>query len=419
MDLACLFAILTLSFLYAWVLYNTPILVVGVKRMYRSDSKHKIEGGNWDTLPSVSIVVPVKDEDRVVGRLLKALLELDYPPGKREIIIVEDASMDDSSEICRDFAENHNDCVRFFHRSVSMGKPSALNFGFKHARNDIVAVFDADNVPERDVLLRVAEYFKDPSVAAVQGTTSIINADENMLTKFISYEEAVWLKNYLQGKDVLNLFVPLTGSCQFIRRETSEKVGSWDEHCLAEDLEMSAKITERGFKIRYAPDVISWQEAPSSLSQMIRQRIRWFRGYMEVAIKYGRFLKRLEKRSFDAEVTLMGPYILCLFLANYLISVLFSIFPVEQDPVFVAMSRLTLLLTIAMLLIAGVALICVTKPVTVKNLLWLPFIYAYWSLQCILTTYAFLQVILGRPKAWVKTVKTGSCTKALTRISLE
>lgn len=400
-----------LSVLYVWVLYNTPILVMGVKQMCSLSSKRRNKEMKRDSFPSVSIVVPVKDEEKVIGRLLKALSKLDYPQDKKEIIIVEDASKDKTAEICEEFAEQHPNAVRFYHRSISNGKPSALNFGFKHARNDIVAVFDADNVPEPDALLGAAKYFDDASVAAVQGTTSIMNADENMLTKFISYEEAVWLKNYLQGKDVLNLFVPLTGSCQFIRRETAEKVGSWDENSLAEDLEMSAKMTERGFKIRYAPDIISWQEATSSLTQLIRQRIRWFRGYMEVAVKYGRFLKRLEKRSLDAEVTLMGPFVLTLFLANYFISIATSVFLSHPDPVLVAMSRLTLLLTTVTLLIAGIALMYVTKPRRAKNLLWLPFIYAYWSLQSILTTYAFFQVIFRRPKSWVKTTKTGSCTK--------
>jgi cellulose synthase/poly-beta-1,6-N-acetylglucosamine synthase-like glycosyltransferase len=89
-----------------------------------------------------------------------------------------------------------------------------------------VAVFDADSVPEPDVLIKVAKYFDDPSVAAVQGTTPIFNADENMLTKFISCEKAVWLKIYLQGKDALDLFVPIAGSCQFIRRDVAAKVSN-------------------------------------------------------------------------------------------------------------------------------------------------------------------------------------------------
>jgi cellulose synthase/poly-beta-1,6-N-acetylglucosamine synthase-like glycosyltransferase len=400
-----------LSFLYIWVLYNVPILVVGIKRMRSTSPKFKKEEVNQNSLPSVSIIIPVKDEEQVVGRLLRALLKVDYPPNKKEIIIVEDASKDKTLEICEKFAKQRSNNIKFFHRSVSNGKPSALNFGFKQAKGDIVAVFDADNVPEPDVLMKVAKYFDDPSVAAVQGTTPIINADENMLAKFISYEEAVWLKIYLQGKDALDLFVPIAGSCQFIRRDVAAKVGNWDENCLAEDLDMAAKITERGYRAKYAPDVISWQEAPSSLTQLIKQRTRWLRGHMEVAIKYGRFLRKLEKRNIDAEMTLLGPYVSTLFFVSFLICMHVSVLPVQSNIFLLTISRLNFLLITVTLLVVGIALMYTTKPRKAKNFMWLPFIYAYMSLQSTLTAYAFLQIVFKRPRKWKKTDKTGSCTE--------
>lgn len=174
----------------------------------------------------VSIIVPVKDEEKVVDRLLKALLRLDYPAEKREILIVEDGSTDKTVEICEEYVRQHPGQIRLLHKSLSKGKPSALNYALKHAKGEIVAFFDADNVPERDALKRAVAYFGDPSVAAVQGRLYSLNADENMLTKFVSYEEAVWCEAYLRGKDVLGLFVHLKGSCQFIRRDVkTEKTG--------------------------------------------------------------------------------------------------------------------------------------------------------------------------------------------------
>ena len=402
--------------MYFWVSYNTPIVAIGLKRMRDASlevKKKKTE--EHGELPSMSIVIPVKDEERVIERLLKALLKADYPPEKKEIIIVEDGSKDRTAEICRDYGERYPGLIKYFHRDMSNGKPSALNFGFEHATGEIVAIFDADNVPEPDVFMEVAKYFEDPSVAAVQGTTCIINAEENMLTKFVSYEEAAWLKTFLQGKDTLKLFVPLTGSCQFIRRETAEKVGLWDEDCLAEDLEMAARITEQGYKVRYAPDVVSWQEAPSKMSHLVKQRIRWFRGYMEVAIKYGRFLKHLETKKIDAEITLMGPFVVASFVFSNAFSMYISFFPV-QDGIFVTLTKITMLLTACTLAVAGIALMYATKPLKAKNILWLPFMYLYWSLQCVLTSYAFLQIVFKRPRHWVKTEKTGRSTRNTTEV---
>jgi len=411
MELIYQFFIFLLCLLDMWGWYNAPILAIGIRRMRSNKFGKKEETIGQRSIPTISIVVPVKDEEKVIGRLLKALMELNYPSDKREIIIVEDASRDRTPEICKSFAEQHPTCVKFFHRSVSDGKPSALNFGFKQAQGDIVAVFDADNVPEPNVLLKVVKYFEDPSVAAVQGTTHVINAKDNMLTKLISYEEAGWKENYTQGKDALNLFVPLFGSCQFIRKDVAEKVGNWDEDSLAEDLEMSAKIISKGYNIKYASDVVSWQEAPSNLAHLIKQRMRWYRGFMEVAIKYGRLLKKLERKSFDAELTFIGPYVLILTFASYLVSIFASLLPFQPDPLFIIMTKLFSLGNTIILSLVGIALIYVTKPMRMKNLLWLPFIYAYWSLQGILATYSSLQIIFRRPKKWVKTAKTGSCTE--------
>ena len=402
--------ICVLFFVYVWVLYNVPVLAVGVRHLRRRSLRKKDPRSNPEKLPTFSIVVPVKDEERVVGRLLKALFKLDYPPEKKEIIIVEDGSIDKTPEICREHAKRHPNCIKFIRQPDSNGKPSALNCALKRARGEIVAVFDADNVPEPDVLLRAAEYFEDSSVAAVQGTPCAINADENMLTKFVSYEEAVRFQAYFQGKDVLGLFVPLTGTCQFIRRSVLEEVGGWDEQSLSEDMEMSAKLTQMGHIVRYAPDVRSWQENPASLVQFVKQRSRWFRGCMEVALKYGMLLKDFNRKSIDAEVTLVGPYMLAPCFLGYLLALYTFLVPFESDPVFTVMTQVTTVFSTAALLLVGVALIYVTKPRKTAYLLWLPFIYAYWCLQSFIAASALIQMVLRRPGRWVKTKKTGATT---------
>jgi len=107
---------------YVWVLYNVPVLAVGVKHLRRTSLKKKKTESNPEKLPTFSIVVPVKDEERVVGRLLKALFKLDYPPEKREIIIVEDGSIDKTPKICRKHVKRHPECVKFIRQSKSNGK---------------------------------------------------------------------------------------------------------------------------------------------------------------------------------------------------------------------------------------------------------------------------------------------------------
>ena len=400
-----------LSVIYVYTLYNIPVMVAGVRHLrLLSQKKGTLSPKNEGKLPKVSILVPVKNEEKVIGRLLRALLNLDYPLQKMEIIIVNDGSTDKTVEICEEYAMRYPDRVKLLHRSTSDGKPSALNYGLRHAKGEIVATFDADNVPGSDVLLKAVKFFEDPLTAAVQGTICSINADENTLTKFLSYEEAVRYRVYLQGKDVLKLFVHLAGTCQFIRRSALDEVGGWNKESMTEDIEISAKLVGRGYNIRYVSDIRSWQENPVNVTQLVNQRARWYRGCLETALRYGRLLRKPNRRNIDAEITLTAPCTLTLSFVGFLIGLFASLFPIPYDPVFTFMAQLSTFSFMAILLIVGFALIYVTKPRRIRNLVWLPFIYGYWMVQTFIASYAFIQVVFRRPRKWKKTVRTGVVT---------
>lgn len=392
-----------------WGLYNVPILATGVRDFRKSRQKPQKKILADTLLPTFSIVVPVKNEEKVIGRLLTALSKLNYPVDKKEIVIVEDGSTDKTFDICTNYAKEHVG-MKILHRTFSSGKPSALNWGLEHSKGEIIAVFDADNVPDANVLMVACRYFEDPAVAAVQGKTLSINSKENMLTQFISYEDAVWCEAYLRGKDILNLFVHLKGSCQFIRRGVLEKLEGFNEAVLSEDMELSARLTENNYKIRYASDVVAWQESPSDLKTLFKQRTRWFRGTMEVAFKYGRLMARPNRKNFDVEATLFGPFILIASLIPYL-AMFWAFFTVLPFDVLwsIAVQFAALTTTLTMLL-CGFALVYVTKPRRIKNLLWLPFVYLYWSLQAFIALYAALLIFFRRPRVWGKTSKKGVIT---------
>jgi cellulose synthase/poly-beta-1,6-N-acetylglucosamine synthase-like glycosyltransferase len=402
---------------YSWTLFNLPVLIVGIRKSRRreKDTGRSVERAAFlDDFPKFSVIVPAKDEERVLPRLLDSLFSQSYPKDKVEVIVVEDGSTDHTLEICERYVRDGR--LRLIHAEESHGKPLALNRALEVATGEIVGVFDADSIPEQDVLLNAAKHFQDVSVAALQGRTLTVNSETNMLTKFVSYEEAVWNEGYLQGKEALNLFVHLRGSCQFIRRSLLEKLGGWSERHLSEDMEISARLTEKGYKIKYASDVCSWQETPATIGQMFRQRIRWFRGSMEVALKYGRLIRKPSLKTLDAEATLFAPFVLILSLLSYVLSPL-AISELSGSAFFV----LTLLgwssLT-ATVVIAALALVYVAKPKKTRDLLWAPFIYAYWSIQVFLATWALAKILVKAPKEWIKTSKTGVITGKQARLPL-
>ncbi|HDD70419.1 MAG TPA: glycosyltransferase family 2 protein [Candidatus Bathyarchaeota archaeon] len=405
-SLICIVLVCFFLLVVAWVLYNFLILAVGVKNLRRNKGEAKNCSSKEGKLYSFSIIVPIKNEEKVIGRLLDALLRLRYPKDKMEIIIVEDGSTDGSLNISMKYVEKSSGLIKVLHKPTSNGKPSALNYGIKHASGEIIAVFDADNVPEPDILINVCKYFKDPKVAAVQGRTLSINQDENMLTKLISYEEAVSYEAYLRGKDVLELFVHLKGSCQFIRRDILKQIGGFRE-VLSEDMELSARLTEKGYCIKYAPDVRSWQETPSNVRQLFKQRTRWFRGTVEVAVKYGRLMIKPSRKNIDAETTLSGPFILIASILTYFAGLYTSTANSNFNAFFYFLMQLSVVGTSVMLIVCGLALAYISRPRKLTNLLWLPFIYIYWSLQSFIALYAVLLILLRRPQRWIKTEKTG------------
>jgi len=395
-----------------WAYYNISLLIVGfltARRMRRGAAK--ATNGSLRDVPKMSIIVPAKNEQRVIRRVLDSLLKVKYPDDRIEIIVVEDGSKDRTPEICKEYAARYPSKIRFFSRSLSAGKPSALNFALKQVTGEIVVVLDADNVPEPDFLVNAAKYFENPSIIAIQGVMDGINSNENFLTKLLLYEHKLWFEVFLPGKERTGLFIPLAGNCQFIRRELLQAVGGWDKSSLTEDIELTLRVFKAG-DICLAPDVRSWQEMPRNLSSLVKQRLRWYRGYIETLIKH---IKTLisdlpNRKGIDALITLSGPLVLSFYFISYLAG-LFSLFiPILTSKSALVILRLLSYSMIIMLFLAGISISLYEK--SARKVLWLPLIYLYWVLQNLLAFLALGQIILRRPRVWVKTPKTGSITLA-------
>ena len=404
--LLMLTALLLIFFVFS--IYNIPVIATGFWRLWRSRRKKpkRIESAKRK-LPFVSIIVPVKNEEKVVARLLNALTNLNYPSGKREVIVVNDASTDRTHEICLQYSLSHPE-IRVLKKVKSTTKAGALNFGLKYVQGEIVATFDGDSVPEPNALLKAVEYFADPAVGAVQGRICSINAGQNMLTRFLSYEGAIQYELYLQGKDALDLYVGLAGTCQFIRKEALDAIGGWNEDCLGEDTDVSVRLVEQGKVIRYASEVRTFEESPFNVKSLLAQRARWYRGNIEVGLRFGRLMKSPSMRRFDAEMTLFGTFMILLCVLNYFAP--FWAFSLPDNSVTTVIAQFTCFCTLFFLGVIGVALAFMTKPVRLRNVLWLPFIYVYWGFQSFIAMYALFEIVLRRKKRWRKTAHLGTVT---------
>ena len=399
-------SVILLVFLLFWTLYNGSIIYASLRNRRRNNVTNRVD---CVETPKISIIVPTKDEEVVIGRCLNSLLELDYPSEKMEVIVVDGNSSDNTFEISSEFSTKFPGGFKVIKEQAAKGKPAALNLALPYLTGEIVAVFDADSVPEKDALKKAASCFADKNISAVQGRTTSLNEKKNVLTRVASMEERAWFQALISGRETLKLFVPLNGTCQFIRRNVLEELGGWDENSLTEDVELALRLVEKHQQIKYAEDVCCGQETPNGFRDLIKQRVRWYRGYMETAMKYGRLLKNLNKKTIDAEISMSGPFMMVISLLSYVNWFVAALF-FSQNNWALSFTGLVIVLTAVSLLSVGVGLLAAEKPFRIRNLLWVPSIYVYWLLQMCIAGLAFLKLLFRRQRVWDKTVKKGFMT---------
>ena len=123
---------------------------------------------------------------------------------------------------------------------------------------------------------------------------------------------------------------------------------------------------------------------------------------------YGRLLGSVNRRTVDAEVTLFLPLVAIASMFSYWIASWAVLAGVPFGAVLRLFSLFSLVGTSALVVLCGLALVYVSKPRKVQSLLWLPFVFAYWSLESFLALYAALLIAFRRPRRWVKTEKSGA-----------
>jgi len=284
--------------------------------------------GNAAYQPTVSILIPALNEEKVIGRILQRMTELTYPKDKMEIIVIDDGSTDDTGKIAEQCSKAHS-YIKVIHRSEKeggRGKASTLNAGLKHAKGEIILCFDADYYPQRDILEKLTKEFADPKVGAVQGRVTVLNEPQNIVTRLVTLERIGGYRVDQQARDSLGLITQLGGTVAGLRRDLLESLGRWDESILAEDTDITFRVYLAGYKIRYVNEAECYEEAVDSWRAYWKQRYRWAKGHMQCAFKHSlKVLKSSNLRfreKVDGLLLLNVYFIPILVLLSWIISVL-------------------------------------------------------------------------------------------------
>jgi cellulose synthase/poly-beta-1,6-N-acetylglucosamine synthase-like glycosyltransferase len=266
---------------------NQVLVVAGYIYYIRTTrEKPKVLQGH----PFVSILVPAHNEARVIEHTVESLLRLHYPHESYEIIVINDNSSDASYELLmglqKRFPGRALHVINTDAATGGKGKSNALNIGLKQSKGEYVAVYDADNTPEPDALiLLVAEIEHDETLGAVIGKFRTRNRDTNLLTRFINIETLSFQWMAQAGRWQMFNLCTIPGTNFIIRRSILDTIGGWDEKAMAEDTELSFRIYAMGYKIKFVPHSVTWEQEPQTLKVWFRQRVRWVKGNLYVLLK--------------------------------------------------------------------------------------------------------------------------------------
>jgi cellulose synthase/poly-beta-1,6-N-acetylglucosamine synthase-like glycosyltransferase len=269
--------------------YQFILFLLGYLYGYQVErQRRKLERQFFD-LPKISLMVPAHNEGLVITQTLRALLKLNYPKEKMEVLVINDGSTDDTAARV-EAAAAQDSRVRLYNvpkELAARGKSAALNRGLAECRYEVIGIFDADNWPEPDSILHLArQLMADPSLGAVIGKFRCINRKKNLLTRFINLESLAFQWIIQAGRWGLLRIATLPGTNYLIHKSLLEEMGGWDEKALTEDAEMSIRIYQAGYLIKFVPYAVTWEQEPENLRVWFKQRVRWARGNNYVIEKY-------------------------------------------------------------------------------------------------------------------------------------
>jgi cellulose synthase/poly-beta-1,6-N-acetylglucosamine synthase-like glycosyltransferase len=260
---------------------------------------------NPPDLPSVSIIVPAHNESMVIEKTVRMLYGLDYPAEKIQLIIVNDASTDDTGAIL-DRLTGTYPTLKIIHVSKEeggRGKAAALNRGLRDAQHDLIAIYDADNRPEPKSLRYLAAQFEmDPKLGAALGKFRTLNWKKNILTRFINIEGLSFQWIVQAGRWRMFRISTLSGTNYIIRKDVLTEVGGWDEEALTEDAELSLRVLAADYPIKFVPYAATWEQEPENLRVWFKQRVRWARGNFYLLSKFLPRLKEMKSHRLANEM---------------------------------------------------------------------------------------------------------------------
>ena len=375
-------------------------------------------------LPTVTVQLPMYNEDMVAERCIRATCLIDYPRDKFEVQVLDDSNDPVAAEIARAVCEEQaarGVNIKYIHRASRDGfKAGALQEGMKTASGRFIAIFDADFIPPRDVLRNVVDHFSDDKVGMVQVRWDHLNRDASLLTR----SQAIFLDGHFviehTARNRSGRFMHFNGTAGVWRRETIAEAGGWQHDTLTEDLDLSYRAQLKGWQFVYLPQYVAPAELPPEMVSFKQQAHRWTKGSMQTAIK---LLPRIMKSKlpwsikqeafFHLTCTIVYPLMVLMTVLMYP-TFIFSSSPLKYHP----LSNVLFGVSLFVLATCSASTFFIFAQRELfgamagwRTLLHLPFIMALGVGVCLNNTKAVIEAVISmwkkQPAEFVRTPKYG------------
>lgn len=265
----------------------------------------------------ISILVPCYNEAPILKYTIEGLLKIDYD--NLEVILINDGSKDDTFEILYESldlclwetmtATSLSDEVLGTYKSnkypfiyvvskLNSGKANSLNIGISYAQKELIVTMDGDCVLEKNALLSMNKIFDDEDIIAAGGVVHVIQMFklDNKLTILVLMQALDYIKGFyfykasLAYNDALSI---ISGAFGVFRKDIITEIGGFKTG-LGEDIDITLRFQEyaRRYnkKVLYNRNAICYTECPESLRELIRQRIRWQKGFIDAIFNNKHYL---------------------------------------------------------------------------------------------------------------------------------
>lgn len=254
--------------------------------------KHKKKGTHGplidlskkELVPYVTIQLPIYNEAYVVERLLENIAFMEYPKDRLEIQVLDDstdASVEKTASLIKGLQDKGLDIVHVRRTNREGYKAGALKEGLAIAKGSLIAIFDADFLPQKDWLLQTVPHFGSEEIGVVQTRWGHINRDYSILTRIQAFALDAHFTLEQVGRNAQGHFINFNGTAGIWRKECILDAGNWEGDTLTEDLDLSYRAQLKNWRFKYLEEVETPAELPVVISAARSQQFRWNKGGAE------------------------------------------------------------------------------------------------------------------------------------------